>query len=134
MPYLKKKNGTKDFIGDNLASHISAGVLDTCLENNIKYVFLPANGSHFCQALDVGFYGPLKTAWRKILLVFKLQNPDKSGLPEDVFPRLLTDLMSEMESNASKCLQSGFCKSGIYSLGREEVLKSLPSEIQPNLV
>lgn len=53
LPYLKKKNGTKDFIGDNLASHISAGVLDTCLENNIKYVFLPANGSHLCQPLDV---------------------------------------------------------------------------------
>lgn len=36
-----------------------------------------------------------------------------------------------LESNASKCLQSGFRKSGIYPLDREEVLKSLPSEIQP---
>lgn len=84
-----------------------------------------------CQSLDVGFYGPLKTAWRKILLDFKLQNPNKPGLPKDVFPRLLTELMSEMRSNASKCLQSGFRKSGIYPLDREDLLKSLPSEIQP---
>lgn len=83
------------------------------------------------SALRCRILGPLKTAWRNILLDFKLQNPDKSGLPKDVFPRLLTNLMSEMESNASKCLQSGFRKSEIYPLDREEVLKSLPTEIQP---
>lgn len=132
LPFLKKKVGTKVIIGDNLASHLSAGVLDGCLKNDIHYVFLPANASHLCQPLDVGFYGPLKTAWRRILMNFKLSHPGKVGLPKECFPTLLSKLMKEMELNTSKCLQSGFRKSGIYPFNRQEVYKSLPSTTGPS--
>lgn len=59
---------------------------------------------------------------------FKLKNPGKTGLPKDCSPKLLTLLLKEMEENAGKCLVSGFRKSGIYPINRNEVYKTLPSK------
>lgn len=134
LPFLKKKQGKKVLIGDNLSAHLSAGVLHACITNNIKYVFLPANASHLCQPLDVGFYGPLKTAWRKVLMDFKIKNPGRAGLPKECFPKLLNSLLEEMEGSVRKCLVSGFRRSGIHPLNRNEVYKSLPGYIVQEVV
>lgn len=71
LPVLKKKEGIKVMIGDNLSSHISPRVLELCNENNIRFVCLPPNSTHLTQPLDVAFFHPLKEAWRKIMSEYK---------------------------------------------------------------
>jgi hypothetical protein len=36
-------------------------------------MLLPSNTTHVLQPLDVGVYGPLKQAWKKILAEYKLK-------------------------------------------------------------
>jgi len=43
VAYLRKLNGTKILIGDNLQSHLSLECVEMCIEHNIKFVFLPKN-------------------------------------------------------------------------------------------
>ncbi|KAJ8918218.1 hypothetical protein NQ315_014087 [Exocentrus adspersus] len=38
-----------------------------CMENNIDFIFLPANSTHVCQPLDVAVFAPLKKGWRQLL-------------------------------------------------------------------
>ena len=67
LPHLRRLPGKKVLIGDNLSSHLSTEVIRECEENDIKFCFLPSNATHLCQPLDVAFFRPLKTSWRKIL-------------------------------------------------------------------
>lgn len=71
LPILKKQEGPKVIIGDNLSSHISVDVLNACDKNNIRFVCLPPNSTHLTQPLDVAFFHPMKVAWRKILTEWK---------------------------------------------------------------
>ena len=48
---------------DNHVSHCSLEAIDTCRKYNICLVSLPPHASHKLQPLDVGFFGPLKTAY-----------------------------------------------------------------------
>jgi len=67
LPRLKKLDGKKVLIGDNLSSHISVKVFEECQENNIAFVCFPPNSTHLTQPLDVAFFRPMKCAWRQIL-------------------------------------------------------------------
>lgn len=57
----------KIVIGDNLASHLSPYILETCQKKNIYFVFLPENSTHLLQPLDVAVFRAMKETWRKIL-------------------------------------------------------------------
>ena len=46
---------------------------------------LPPHSSHITQPLDVGFYGPLKTAWRKAVAKYALDNVGISVTFAEVF-------------------------------------------------
>jgi hypothetical protein len=63
MPRLRKQEGKKALIGDNLSSHISVDVLKVCKENNVLFICLPLNATHLCQLLDMAFFGPMKRKW-----------------------------------------------------------------------
>lgn len=128
IPYFKKfdKDAVKVIIGDNLASHISLDIINECKINNIKFVLLPPNSTHFTQPLDVAFFRPLKVKWRQTLSDWKEKN--RGTIPKDRFPRLLKKCIEDMgEENIAKNLISGFRGSGISPLDREQVLKRLPS-------
>lgn len=56
LPILKKQEGVKVIIGDNLSSHISLEVLRHCQMNDIKFIALPPNATHLLQPLDVAFF------------------------------------------------------------------------------
>lgn len=47
---------------DSHDSHISAEFVDFCIQKRIDLVLLPPHSSHILQPLDVGIFGPLKTA------------------------------------------------------------------------
>ncbi|KAJ4433576.1 hypothetical protein ANN_15885, partial [Periplaneta americana] len=112
LPYCRRLgNHPKVIIGDNLASHISTNVIETCEKNNITFVLLPPNATHLCPPLDVAFFRPLKVKWRKVLEEWKGKN---CGLiPKDTFPRLLKRCLALLESNIAPNLISGFKASSI---------------------
>lgn len=129
--YFEKypKESPKALIGDNLASHLSVRVIESCVENNIKFILLPPNSTHICQPLDVAFFKPLKVAWRKTLMDWKLKN--RGTIPKDIFPRLLRRALEHLDENGKTApnLKSGFKGSGLYPIDRNQVLKRLPDDI-----
>ena len=67
MPSTSDLVGPIVLIGDNLGSHFSKKVLQYCDENEIRFLCLPPNSTHFCQPLDVAVFRPAKAEWRDIL-------------------------------------------------------------------
>lgn len=128
FPYLKRKEGTKVLIGDNLSSHFNQDVLDLCKNHDIKFACLPPNSTHICQPLDVAFFRPLKIKWRNILSSWKTNGGRRNAIvTKDKFPSLLKLLLESMKENCKSNLLSGFRKSGIAPFNPEEVLAVLPN-------
>lgn len=129
LPRLKKQEGKKVVICDNLSSHLTTNVLQLCCENNISFICLPANSTHITQPLDVSFFRPMKVAWRQILTEWK---GSKQGFKETVlqkqqFPFLLRRLIDVLRPNSAENLRAGFRKCGIHPIDVEELLCRLPS-------
>ncbi|XP_063221130.1 uncharacterized protein LOC134530328 [Bacillus rossius redtenbacheri] len=124
IPYLKKLDGKKFLIGDNLSSHLSLESVKLCQDNDIRFIFLPANSTHLTQPLDVAFFRPLKTTWRQILEEWK-KGPgrNEATVPKDKFPLLLKKLCVSLKE---KNVIAGFRKCGIVPLNRNNVLSMLP--------
>lgn len=103
IPYFKQfeKDAVKVKIGDNLASHISLDTINECKMNNIKFVLLPPNSTHYTQPLDVAFFRPLKIKWRQTLSDWK--EVTCRTILKDRFPRLLKKCIDDMgEENVAK--------------------------------
>lgn len=49
LPYARNLAGSKALIGDNLCSHLNSDVIKLCVENDIRFILLPANSTHICQ-------------------------------------------------------------------------------------
>lgn len=124
LPYLKKLQGPKIIIGDNLSSHISLHVLEECERYNIRFVLLPPNSTHLLQPLDVAFFAALKKKWRTTLTEWKLQN--KGCIPKSEFPRVFKKTLTAMEPTMQQTIKSGFRACGIFPLSPEVVLNKIP--------
>lgn len=134
LPRLKKLEGKKVVICDNLSSHLSVRILKLCQENNVSFVCIPANSTHITQPLDVTFFRPMKEAWRKILLDYKetAWGCRSSSLEKQYFPSLLKKLMEAIEPNQKTNLIAGFKKCGIYPLDVAPLLDRMPkSSVTP---
>ena len=129
LPYLRRLEGKKVMIGDNLASHLSLEVIEACESNDIHFVFLPANSTHLSQPLDVAFFRPLKMAWKNILESWK-KGPGRKlpTIPKHTFPDLLEQLYQNIEANSEKNLKAGFKKCGIVPVNRNKLLEMIPAE------
>lgn len=127
LPYLRRLDGKKVIIGDNLSSHLSPEVIEKCEQNAIQFCFLPANATHLLQPLDVAFFRPMKTSWRKVLERWK-KGPGRreAGIPKDKFPGLVKEMEEDMRMTAPSNLKAGFAKCGISPLDRQKVLERLP--------
>jgi hypothetical protein len=131
LPTLRRQEGPKVLIGDNLSSHISQTVISLCQENNIRFTCLPPNTTHLTQPLDVAYFRPTKVHWRKILEKWKFSEEGRScpTIPKSRFPSLLKSLIRSLEDgNGQQNMVAGFRKCGIYPLNREKVLDRLPQE------
>ncbi|XP_072378227.1 uncharacterized protein [Diabrotica undecimpunctata] len=60
--YVKKLNGKKVLLYENLSSHITVHALQLCRENDNHLICLPPNSTHLAQPTDVAFFRPLKIA------------------------------------------------------------------------
>lgn len=128
LPRLKKQNGKKVIICDNLTSHITPHVLQLCEKHCISFICLPPNSSHLTQPLDVALFRPLKGAWRNILSEWKASNHAKneSVLPKQSFPFLLKKLVEVISETSAANLKSGFEKCGICPTDVNKLLSRLP--------
>ena len=126
LRYFKslKNDKPRVLIGDNVASHLSYRMIKSCLENNIRLVFLPPNATHLCQPLDVAYFRPLKSAWRATLNEWKKQHT--GCFPKHWFPGLLKKTLDAIQPKSEANIKAGFGATGIYPLNRQKVLKRLP--------
>lgn len=60
----KAQGKPRVLINDGFATHESADLLEFCFQKNIILCRLPSHTSHKLQPLDIGVFGPLKTAYR----------------------------------------------------------------------
>ena len=81
---------------------------------------------HISQPLDVVFYGPLKKKWTKILKEWKFKNNTQTRLPKDIFPALLKQLISVLDTDN---LKSGFRSCGIYPFNSDALYSKLPGNV-----
>lgn len=149
LPHAKRLEGRKALLGDNLSSHLDVDVLKMCAENEIDFICLVPNSTHLCQPLDVGFFRPMKEAWRATISEWKLQNLRAPTVPKDTFASLLRKSLNIMDSKPARAvanqpptetdniktaikrnLISSFRSSGIFPLDRQQVFKKLPREVE----
>ena len=62
---------------DGHSTHINIEISKFCKDNQILLYCLPAHSSHITQPLDVGFYGPLKNAWKRAVDRFISENVEQ---------------------------------------------------------
>lgn len=122
-----KKTGTKVIIGDNLSSHLNLNLVIECQRAQIRFVFLPPKPTHLAQPLDVGYYGPLKRCWGKLLTTYKLKNPKEKTVNKIPFSVLLKQLVKQLSLNDIKNIQSAFRTTCIIPINRLKVLQKLPN-------
>ena len=134
LPHAMNLPGKKVLIGDNLSSHFTDEVLELCNDNNIVFLCLPPNSTHLTQPLDVSFFRPLKTAWRSVLLDWKMKNPKQSSLKKEIFPQLMQITLEKMNSSGTHSpqainhdLKSGFEATGIFPLNPDKILNKIPN-------
>lgn len=127
IPRLKKLNGKKVLIADNLTTHLNITIFQKCCEESIYFVCLPPNSTHLTQPLNVAFFHPMKVVWRQILTQWK-NTPEglKSAvLPKQQFPGLLKRVFDVMKPNFKKKLENGFKKCGIFPCDVEPLLQRI---------
>lgn len=148
LPHAKRLDGRKVLIGDNLSSHLDNDVIAACESNNVSFVCLVPNSTHLCQPLDVGFFRPMKSAWRQTLENWKNVHQRATTVPKESFPSLLKQAILDMDKKTPKNdndayetsavkrnLVSSFKATGIYPFDRERVLRHLPEDSpSPELV
>ena len=128
VPWARRREGRKVIIGDNLSSHISHFVLQECKKHNIDFILLLPNSTDKCQPLDVGFFGPQKRSWRKILESYKMSNPSSASLDKSQFPTLLKKLIENMGLRNKENLVAGFRACGIVPFNPQKVLMKFPKD------
>ncbi|XP_065653039.1 uncharacterized protein LOC136080350 [Hydra vulgaris] len=106
---------------DGHNSHITYSTVKKALDNHIILLCLPPNTSHALQPLDVGFFAPLKSHWKKILKDWLRESRHKN-VDKSVFPTLLKALISKIDN---KLLKSGFNGSGLYSVDKSKPMKKI---------
>uniref|UniRef100_A0A915IH04 DDE-1 domain-containing protein n=1 Tax=Romanomermis culicivorax TaxID=13658 RepID=A0A915IH04_ROMCU len=126
VPYVRRLDGPKILIADNLLSHFTIGVLQSAKQHNIRFICLAPNATHLCQPLDVAYFVPLKRAWCDILAEYKIANPRDSYLNKESFPRLLKQLTETIAERGSENIKRGFEACRISPFDPSRVLQMLP--------
>ncbi|CAK1578715.1 unnamed protein product [Parnassius mnemosyne] len=134
LPTLRRQEGKKHLIGDNLSCHINMEVLKACKSHNIAFMALPPNSTHLIQLLDVAYFRHLKLRWRQILDQRK-EAPEGQRLPtipKNTFPTLLNKLWENIMDNSANNLKAGLKKTGIFPTDEAPVLQRLPTFRHPD--
>ena len=113
--------GPKVLFFDGHLSHVSIEVIDKAVLNNILLICLPPHTSHVLQPLDVGVYGPVKSAWKQILSKYYIKSGFAS-VDKLNFPSLMS-LLHKVAFYPEHAV-AAFRKTGLYPLDRNQMLVS----------
>lgn len=106
---------------DGHESHHSMEFESYCRDNDIKTLCMPPHSSHILQPLDVGVFGPLKTAYgRQIEHLMKARITYITK--EDFFPAFLEAFNTSI---TQENIQGGFRGAGLVPLDAKRVLSKL---------
>lgn len=103
------------------SSHLTAEFDDFCKQNAIICLCMPAHASQLLQPLDVGVFGPLKSAYGKLLEQRMVAG--NNHIDKEDFLSLYPDARAEAFTSAKIC--SGFAGAGLKPLDQERVLSKL---------
>ena len=117
---------------DGHRSHINLEISKFCLENRIFLYCLPPHSSHITQPLDVGFFKPLKAAWKKECERYKLANPGQF-VSKQSFAKVFKEAWLHATQPAT--LVNAFRGAGIYPLDFSSLRESrfAPSRVYHHL-
>jgi hypothetical protein len=106
---------------DNHDSHTTPEFRTFCEHNNIILLWMPPHSSHLLQPLDVGCFGPLKTAFSK-------QNQDL--IRNHIFHITKVDFLATfytafLATFTQSNIKAGFRSSGLHPFDPEAVLSQL---------
>jgi hypothetical protein len=106
---------------DNHGSHTTPEFISFCKDNDIILLWMPPHSSHLLQPLDVGCFGPLKTAFSK-------QNQDL--IRNHIFHVRKVDFLATFHtafqaSFTQQNIKAGFKGSGLHPFDPEAVLSQL---------
>ena len=127
LPFVKRREGKKLLVGDNLASHMSPAVIESCRENNIEFICFPPNSTDKLQPWDVSAFRPLKIDWQAVLTEWKKKNQKLPSIPKGEFPSILKAAIDKCKPG--RHLPAGFRKCGLYPLSLEMALSRLPKKV-----
>ena len=108
------------------STHIDIEISKLCKEKGIPLYCLPAHSSHITQPLDVGFYGPLKQAWKKAVANYAVDHIGKS-VTKQTFARIFKEAWENTVKVST--IVNLFLVAGIYpvdftAIHREKVIPS----------
>jgi DDE superfamily endonuclease len=109
------------FINDGFATHESAELIEFCFETNIVLCRLPSHTSLKLQPLDVGIFGPLKTAYRDQVEQLYRGGAETVGKPHFT---LLYSRAREVAFTQTN-ITSAWKKSGLVPFDRQCVLSTI---------
>lgn len=103
---------------DNHASHVNSELIEFCKEKNIELVALYPNSTHLIQPLDVALFHPLKEAYKKEVVHYKIEN-EIADFKKNMVATVLKRALDKMDF--SRGIINGFRASGLYPLNPDAV-------------
>ena len=113
---------------DGHYSHLGIPLIKKARTFGIHLFCLPPNTTHILQPLDVGVFGPVKSAWRKILKQYKVRTR-AANVTKDIFPSLLKELWEK--SIKPEHLRGGFKSAGLAPFNPDAISQD---RLSPSLV
>lgn len=112
IPFVKKKHKGESIIVffDGHKSHLSSQFSELAEDNRIQLICLPASTTHFMQPLDVSYFKPLKSYWRKEKDLFEFEQ--KRSLFKYEVPKIIRLVFDKY--NLNNAMINGFRKCGLF--------------------
>lgn len=112
-PYLTKKGTAFPVLVflDGHTSHLTLELSRFCKEKQIIIVCLYPNTTHILQPLDVSVFFPLKTKWRKVLQMWRIEHEGEEIKKKDV-PTVLHKILHE--HSFTEAVVNGFRVCGLF--------------------
>ena len=123
-PATREKAGERKrlLICDGHESHVSPKFVSFCIDHNIELVLLVPHSSHLTQPLDVGVFGPLKSAVSRALdrlLRLGITRLEKVEFVEQY-------MKGRADAFTSRNIKGGWRGSGLFPLSASKILWCLP--------
>ena len=119
-PWLQKNSVEFPIIlfVDGHSLHLTLPLSNFCREHQIKSIALFPNATHILQPLDVAVFHPLKTAWKKTVNHWRLEN-NGSRLKKEMFAPLLKVALDSI--SLTKSIKKGFEACGLFPFSANAV-------------